>query len=264
MADNSLNLTLGKGKLYFGEFASGTQTPKGERFIGNCLTIAINAEVEELDHISSTDGRKKKDFSAVTGVDRKGNIVTDNMGLDNVGVYALGLVETVTVTSATGSTSVFTGVSPGLGYQLGVTTAKPEGVRKVASVVVTNGLAGLSAVTYAVNTDYTVDADRGRITVVAGGAIAEASNLSVTYNVTAHTVRRVVAGGTQKEGSLRFISANPDGPVTDYFFPWVKLGPNGDLNLISESEWATIPLSIEVFEKDGIAPWVATGQPVTS
>lgn len=258
MASNDLNLTLGKGKLFFGEFAAGTQNPKGERFIGNSSEITVNADVQTIEHRSSTEGRMKKDFEAITGVDRAGTIVTDNMGLDNVGIFALGYVERVSVSSATGTEQTFVDVEQGLTYQLGVTAAKPEGVRKLASVVVEVGVTVKT-----LGTDYTVDLERGRITIVVGGTIANLADIDVTYNTTAHSIDRVVAGATKKEGSLRWVAANPDGPVTDYFFPWVKLGPNGDLSLVSAEEFINLPLAIEVLEKGDLAPWIATSQPIT-
>lgn len=259
MASNDLNLTLGKGKLYFGEFAAGTQNPKGERFIGNSSEITVNADVQTKEHYSSTEGRNKKDFEAVIGVDRAGTIVTDNLGLDNVGIFALGYVERVSVSAATASVQTFKDVEQGLTYQLGVTAAAPEGVRKVASVVVKVGITAKT-----LTTDYTVDLDRGRVTIVEGGTIADLDDIEVTYNITAHSVDRVVAGATKKEGSLRWVAANPDGPVTDYFFPWVKLGPNGDLSLVSAEEFINLPLAIEVLEKGDLAPWIATSQPITA
>lgn len=263
MADNDLNLQLGKGKLYFARFAAGTQTPGGERFIGNCSEVTVNAEIQTIEHRSSTEGRNKKDFEAVTGVDRAGSIVTDNRGLDNVGVFALGMVVRTTIASATGTIENFTGVGKGLFYQLGVTSSRPEGVRKVTSVVVTDGHA-TTPTTYVAGTDYTLDADRGRIGVASGGAIPANGPLKVTYNVTAHSIDRIVAGAEKQEGTLRWVATNPDGPLTDYFFPWVKLAPNGDLALVSAEEFLNLNFGVEVMEKGDLPPWIATGQAITA
>lgn len=259
MAENSLNLTLGKGKYYFAEFLTGTQTAGGERFLGNCSEVTINSEVSELDHRSSTEGRMKKDFSVVTGVERAGSIVTDDMDKKNLAIFALGAATTTSVSSATAVSETIVDVQQGLTYQVGTTTARPEGARKLASLTVMVG-AGLKTLA----TDYTVDLDLGRITIVTGGGIAADADIIVAYNQTAHSVVRIEAGFTRKEGALRWISNNPDGPQTDYFFPWVKLGPNGDLSLVAAEDWNTIPIGIEVFEKDSLPPWVATGRPVTA
>ena len=259
MSENSLNLTLGKGKMHFAEFLAGTQTPGGERFIGNSSEVTIGSEVSELDHRSSTEGRMKKDFSVVTGVERTGSIVTDDMDKKNIAIFALGAATTTSVASATGITQTITDVQPGLTYQIGTTAARPEGARKLASLTVTVGVTLKT-----LGTDYTVDLDLGRVTIVTGGTIAADDDIIVAFNQTAHSIVRIEAGFQRKEGALRWISNNPDGPQTDYFFPWVKLGPNGDLALVAAEDWNTIPIGIEVFEKDSLPPWIATGRPVTA
>lgn len=259
MADNDKNLTLGKGKLYFARFAAGTQTPGGERFIGNCTEFNVGSEIQTIEHRSSTEGRNKKDFEAITGVDRSGTIVTDNRGLDNVGVFALGMVTRTSISSATGETETFTDVEQGLTYQLGTSATQPEGVRKVASVVVE-----VATVAKTLGTDYTVDADLGRITIVEGGGIADLADIDVTYNITAHTIDRIEAGATKQEGTLRWVAANPDGPLTDCFIPWAKLAPNGELAMVSAEEFLNLNFAVEVMEKDSLPPWIASGRGVTA
>jgi hypothetical protein len=259
MADNDKNLTLGKGKLYFARFNTGTQTPGGERFIGNCTSVSVNAEIQTIEHRSSTEGRNKKDFEAVTGVDRALSIVTDNRGLDNVGVFALGMVSRTTIGSATDTEESFADVKQGLTYQLGTTATRPEGVRKVAGVVVE-----VASVAKTLNTDYTLDADLGRITIVSGGGIADLADIDVTYDVTAHTIDRIEAGATKQEGALRWVAANPDGPLTDVFIPWIRLAPSGELQLVSAEEFLNLDFSGEVMEKDSLPPWIATGRAITA
>lgn len=253
----SRNLTLGRGSLYFAEFLSGTQTPGGERWIGNVTELSATSETEELEHFSSTEGRRVKDYSVVIENTRNLSITTDDMSDDNVALWALGVVEKVTIASGTAIKSEFAGVKQGYVYQLGVTNARPEGLRRVSSVVVTDD-AG-TPVTFAVGDDYTVDAINGRITIVAGGDIGDGTNLVVTFNNAAYSFNRITAGEDKKEGQLRWISNNPDGPERNYLFPWVKIGPNADLNMVSQDDWATLGLEGEVLVKSGSAPWIAYG-----
>lgn len=259
MADNDLNLTIGKGKLFFARFLTGTQTPGGERFFGNSSEVNVNSEIQTIEHRSSTDGRNRKDFEAITGVDRAGTIVTDNRGMDNVGVFALGMVTRTTVTSATGLTQTIVDVQPGLTYQVGASASRPEGARKLASVVVT-----VAASAKTLGTDYTLDADLGRITIVQGGTIAADADIVVTYNQTAHTIDRIEAGSTKQEGALRWVATNPDGPLIDVYFPWVKLAPSGDLQMVGAEEFLGLNFAIEVMDKDNLPPWIATGRAITS
>lgn len=259
----SRNLSLTRGRLYFAEYKPGTQVPGAERFIGNCSEVTVNSETETLDHFASTHGVRIKDDSVILENTRSGSIVTDDMSDDNVSVYSLGVAEEISVASATAQVETFTEVVPGDSFQLGTTTLMPTGVRKVTVASVTDG-ADVSPTTYVAGTDYVVDADRGRVTILEGGAIDADSDIEVTWANAAYTIRRVTAGSTEKEGALRWISANPKGPQRDYFFPDVKLAPNGDLSLVSGEDWATLPLAIEVLEKEGLAPWYADGVAVTA
>lgn len=257
------NLTLARGRLYFAEFKPGTTTPGGERFVGNCSEVTVNSDSEKLDHFTSTHGVRIKDDSIVLETTRAINIVTDDLSDDNVSVFSLGIAEEITVAADTATAETFEGVNPGEAFQLGTTTATPEGIRSVSNVVVTDG-ADVSPTTYVAGTDYVVDAERGRVTVLEGGGIDADSDIEVTYDNAAYTITRVTAGSTQKEGALRWISANPKGPQRDVFFPQVNLGPNGDLNLVSGDDWSTLPLTGEVIEKDGLAPWYTNGTAVTA
>ncbi len=252
------NLTLTRGRLYFAEFLPDTQIAGGERFIGNCSEVTISSETERLDHTTSTHGVRIKDDSLILENTRTGSILTDDLSDDNVSIFTLGIAEAVTIASSTTQTEDFTDVTPGLFYQVGTTSARPEGRRKLTGVTVTT--TGGSPVTHVLNTDYKLDAEKGRIEVIDGGAIEEGDDFTVNYGSSAYTITRITAGVDEKQGRLRFVSDNPKGPQRDHLFPWVKLAPNGDLNLVSGEDWATLPIAIEVLELDDQAPWYATGE----
>lgn len=257
------NLSLTRGRLYFAEFAPNTQTPGAERFVGNCSEVTINSETEKLDHFASTHGVRVKDDSIILENTRTGTITTDDLSDDNVSIYSLGIAEKVSIAAGTTLEENFTGVAPGDVFQLGTTNLRPEGLRKVTTVVVTDG-ATPTPVTYVLNTDYVLDADRGRITILDGGAITDGDDIEVTYGNSAYSISKIAAGFLEKEGRLRWVSDNPKGPQRDYMFPWAKLAPNGDLNLVSGEDWATLPISVEILEKDGLAPWYVTGAATTA
>ena len=60
---------------------------------------------------------------------------------------------------------------------------------------------------------------------------------------------------------MKYISYNPIGQKLDYFFPWVKVRPSGDISLISE-EWMTIPLTIEALYKGDLSLCYLDGRPL--
>ena len=253
------NLTLGKGELHFAKFTDNlTRIPGGLRFLGNCPEFNMTVETESLDHYSSTGGIRVKDDSVTLEINTTGTISCDDADPKNVALFFLGSEATVTEAGTTGLTDTFEGVEQGLGYQLGESATRPSGARKVTSVVV-EPMGGGTA--FVLDTDYTLDADLGLVTIIEGGGIADAADIDVNYDIAASSRNQVITGTSQIEGALRFISYNPKGPRVDYFFPWVKLSPNGDFNLITE-EWLTIPLSVEALQKGDLAVLYADGRPV--
>lgn len=252
------NYVLGRGKLYFAPFASGTQTPGGERDFGNTPDFKFSIKTSMLDHYSSQGGIKEKDDSITLEVDRSGSITVDNITPENLALFFLGTTDTLTTVAAVDGNETFTDVKQGLYYQLGVTAAAPQGVREVNTVVVKVG-----AVTKATPADYTIDAALGRVYVVPGGGIADLDDIIVTYHVAATTRSRVISSNTPIEGALRFIADNPKGKNRDYFMPWVKITPNGDYALIGDT-WQQISFDIEILTKAGLAALYADGRAVTS
>lgn len=240
MALNLGNQTLGRGKVYISQFLPGTHTPAGFRYIGNTPSFNINVNQSKLDHFSSDDGVRVKDKSVVLQVDITGNLVLDDINNENLALFFFGSQSVLAQTSAVAQTQSFTGVVQGYAYQLGISTTNPTGVRSISNVVVS---VGGSAKT--LGTDYTVDTDRGLIFIVEGGTIADNATISVTYDRAAKSRKQVISGTTQIEGAIRFESANPQGEKNDFYFPYVRLGPNGDFGLKAD-EWQQLPLSAEI------------------
>jgi hypothetical protein len=257
MAKERNNYTLGRGEIYFGRFLASTQTPEGERYLGNTPEYSLTIESEDLDHFDSDRGIREKDDSIVLEVTRSGSLITDNIVPANVALFFFGDASTVTTTAAASLEETFAAVIQGLFYQLGQTTANPVGVRGVETVVVAPAGGGTA---FILDTDYEIDVDLGRIQILNGGAIASGTGILVTYGLLASTNDRVISGSQAVEGSLRFIAFNPKGSNFDYFMPWVKLSPNGDYALKGE-EWQQIPFTLEVLKKTGLEAIYMDGRP---
>lgn len=256
----SRNLALGKGEVYFAQFKPGTQIPGGERFLGNCPEFTMNREAEKLEHFSSTRGMRLKDDEDTVGVTNTSTISCDDVSPANIALWMLGEALTLTTAAATAQTDTFEDVAPGLAYQLGVTDASPTGARNVANVVVTKGATPLT-----LGTDYEVDATLGRITLLDNDTttVIEGDDLDVTFDISASTRAQIVSSSASAEGALRFISYNPKGQKIDYFMPWVKISPNGEIALITE-EYMTIPLNVEALVKDDLEAIYADGRPLVA
>jgi hypothetical protein len=243
----SRNLTIGKGEAWFAQFKPGTQTPAGERFLGNCPEFTVAREVETLKHNSSTRGLKVQDDETTLGVTNTASLSCDDVQPANLALFFLGSSDTLTVVEAAGEAETITAVEPGLTYQVGTSATNPQGVRNISALTVT-----VVAVVMVEDTDYSVDLARGRITVIAGGDIVADDDLILDYTIDASTRSRIISGDDQIEGSMRFISYNPKGDPIDYFMPWVKIKPNGDISLIGE-EYMTLPLTLTALVKGSLA-----------
>lgn len=256
----TMNYTLGRGEIHFAQFKAGTQAPGGERYFGNTPELSYTAEQENLDHYSSDRGVRVKDQSVLLQLDYSGSVTTDHISPENLAIFFLGESMVTTIAAATAETDAFEDVVQGYSYQLGTTDLTPAGARMVSNVVVTDG--GAPATTFVAGTDYVLDAELGRITILEGGAIENGDDLSVTFDIGAHSRKRIISRSNTIEGALRFIAKNPAGEQIDYFMPWVKITPNGDFAIKSD-EWQTLPFTLEILKKGSLEAIYMDGRPYT-
>jgi hypothetical protein len=249
MALMNKNYTLGKGRLYFDAFAQGTLVTQGERYFGDTMEFNVTSESESLEHFDNDAGIRVKDGSVLLELSRTGTIITENISPENLSLFFLGSAATLTQAALTLQTQNIDPVRKGYYYQIGVSTLKPEGVRKVTNVIVKNFTT--PATVYVLGTDYTLDADLGRIQILEAGSVAEADGITIEYDVSAATMTRIVtAADAEIKGALRYIATNPQGEKFDYFFPYVSLKPNGDFALKSGEEWQQLGFQFELLKKD--------------
>ena len=252
------NLTIGAGELWFSPFRTGTQEPAGFYLLGNCPSVSLTRESDMLQHRNAMRAGRRIDKTAHLESRVMSSFTCEDIRKETLALYLQGTASALTVSSATGSTSTLTGVIPGRTYQVGVTAAAPYGARQIASVVVANG-----ATTYVAGTDYEVDLVLGLVTILAGGAITAGTNLTVTYNQTAHTRDLVVTGEEVIEGAAMFVAYNEVGKRVDYLLPWVTMTPNGEYQLITE-EWASLSMMMTGQRSGDKALCYANGRPVLS
>lgn len=244
---------LGKGKVFFDRFQNGvtitaTTQGEGERYFGNTPEFSTSSAAEALDHYSSEGGLKTKDDSVQLSLDRTGKMTCDNMSAENVALNFLGTASTIVQTALTAQVSEFIAAKRGRFYQLGTSEVNPAGQRKVSNVVVKKG-SPTYATTVAMAGNYQWDADLGRLYIEAEATdIPDLTDLQVTFDVDASTREQIVSGSNPIYGALRFVSDNPKGANRDYFFPYVKLTPDGDYALKGE-DWMTIGFNFEILKK---------------
>lgn len=257
MAFPDKNYTYGRYRIWFDKFAPGTKNLTGQRYFGNTPELGTSSESETLEHLDSDNGIRVKDDSMLLEVNRKGSFTTDHISPQNLALFFLGDASIVTQASAVGLTYTISNVILGCRYQIGQTPSVPAGVRGLTNVVVK-----VAAVTKALGTDYTLDADTGGVIPLVGGSIIAGDALSVTYDTTATSYNRVVTASTAEiQGAMFLESTSPKGEKMDYYLPFVSIKPSGDFNLKSD-EWQTLPFEFDILKlSDTVEAVYINGRP---
>ena len=237
--------TIPRGRVFFNPISTATDEYLGELYMGNCPSLGLSIETEKAEHYSSETGLREKDASVVLEVKRTGSLTCDNMSGTNVALFLSGSTGTITQAGASVTDEVID-VIPGRYYQLGLGVSTPVGARKVSAVVVTNS-AGTT--TYVAGTDYLLDADRGRLQILATGTIV-AGEIKVDYTKAATTWEGIRSGAAgELLGALRIVSDNATGDQRDFYMPRVSLVPSGEIPVIAEgTDFAQMTFDADVLK----------------
>lgn len=241
MAFPEKNYTLGRGRLYFDKFLTGTKTKTGQRYLGNTPEINMTSDSETLDHFDSDAGIRVKDASVLLSLNRTGSFITDHINPANLALFFLGDESVVSQAAVTAVADSYVSVVLGQRYQIGVTAGTPAGVRNVTTFTITGKT---------VNVDYTLDAATGGVVFLATGTIVAGSTVAATYSTTLTSYNRVVtAASSQVYGALLYIANNPVGENFDYYWPYVAIKPDGDFALKGD-EWQQVGFGFEALKLD--------------
>lgn len=205
--------------------------------IGDAAT-ALAAEINALSSVLGVTAAAVGPVTTITSAlpGTGGNAITLVEGGANIAVSA------ATLTGGVDVTEDFAEVELGRWLQLGKTIVTPQGVRGVGSVAIT-GVAVDS---------YTVENETGRVLLHDDAPdIVAGSTIEVTYGVMPQTETVVIAKGQAVEGELQFIANNPVGANDDYYWPRVRLTPDGDFSLKGD-EWQTVSWNFEILKKDSV------------
>jgi hypothetical protein len=237
------DLVVGRGRLYFNQFLTGTTTPTAEKFFGNVPSVQLAQQNTQLDHYASTSGLKVKDRTVTLQNDHTITFASDNMNVANLALWFLGETSTETTASATPTTQDWPAVL-GSYFQMGVDADHPQGLRNVTDVTVKKAAATVDAAG-----NYEIDLAGGRIYFESDATDIDAGDV-LTIGWTEGNGSRVfvIDQGIQVFGQLRFMSDNPVGSNKDYFWPYVQLSASGNLDLIADTwqqaTWAASVLKL--------------------
>ncbi len=255
----SNSYTIGRGEIWFDRYINqAALIERGERYLGNTPSLSVTLSPETIEHFNSDRGFKDKDESVTLSNNITLAFSTDNIDPANVALFFSGRNRTLAVAAQAAGTSTFTRVAKGLTYQIGATDALPSGLRTLTSVTVKKGVTTLVE-----NTDYTVDLELGRVTLLKSStAVSTGDDITVEYVSPAQNRTQVISGKDAVGGALRFISFNALGEKMDYFFPYVKLRPSGEFALKGD-EFQVLTFDVEVLKKDTLEHVYIDGRPAT-
>jgi hypothetical protein len=126
-------------------------------------------------------------------------------------------------------------------HQLGVTADTPQGVSGAGSITID----GLDAEAFI------VEPENGRFYVNEDADVVDGTVYEVGYGVAAGIEDIVIAKGETIEGQLRFLANNAAGENKNYFWPYVKITPDGDLALKGD-DWQTLNFNFEILKRDAV------------
>ncbi|GEM_PF-575778 len=266
---HSLDDVLPAGELYW-DPEDDQRRLTGEIYLGNtpAFTTPISTNtVEKWDDDAPTQVRA----AAVTTRITRDIAFTCN----HISPFVLGLfmmAEAAAARQAGGSQTgaPINGGGPLLGgriYQLGQDPAAPAGVRQVSDVVITADPANADTAAKA-GTDYTLDAERGRITITPGGAL-DGKRAAADYTLAASEWAQIRGDAFgSKYGALRYIATQAEGPKRDIYIPRIMLTPNGEAAWKDRENWQALQFQGMVLTRYGQAgrlpQMLINGQPVAT
>lgn len=87
---DDMNYVVGRGRLFFNKFQTGTKTKTGRLYFGNTPALSTTQSEDTLDHYSSEGGIRVKDASISLQNDSSGTFQCDNIALDNLALWFRG------------------------------------------------------------------------------------------------------------------------------------------------------------------------------
>ncbi len=247
------NIVVGAGELYL-DLLDDDGKLTGERYLGDGVSASLSVTTERTQVFSGTGPVARQLVNAVRSLTRSMSITLHDMSPENLALFvgAPGAGDVADAAAAVIDEALT--VRQGRYYQLGVTPTKPTGIGAIdptATPVVT-GAGAASATVYVADTDYMIDAERGRILIEPGGAIADDTDILVDYTPLAATRKQVKTGDLKDiRAALRYIESPVAGKGRDYYAPLCSVGPSGEIGLMNRDTEQQIQLTAEILEPGG-------------
>ena len=279
---HSDNILLGSGHLFIDVLgADGART--GERYLGDAVGATLAVESERVQVFSGSGPVARQLVNKVRSLTRRLSATLHDVSMENLALFvgagdAVGAETDAADRIDDGDAEALT-VRKGRWYQLGVSAARPAGLRAVAvgtptwapgdgtlndadnAVIVTTGAvapnSGAGTGTkniLAPGADYAVDAASGRIYIVPGGGIDDGDTIYVHYTPVAATARPQVATPATPQdvrAAVRYIEETATGRGRNLYAPLCSVAASGELALMSRETEQQIQIAAEILEPGG-------------
>lgn len=229
------NLVLGRGMLFFEQFAPGTSAGQGERYLGNSPSVAFQVRRETQVYTASIQGVLHTTKSEIISEGATGTCTLDDVSQENLAVFFNAKDSGVAASAGVvqGTITAYRGAY----YQVGATASSPLGRRNMSAITLLRGTTPLAA------NQYEVDLANGRIRISPTAAVTPGESLTLRGTALATDEAILVPSSVVVTGALRFVSDTLYGKGQDFFFPLVEIQPAGDFQLKGET-WQELRFDI--------------------
>lgn len=252
---NTDDYLLGRGCLMLAFLDPATDRPLGYRILGNAPAFAMTSEEDTLAHFNSKKGLRAKDKEVTVEKEVNWNCTLDEISWQNLSLFFAGQASEGNTNAATTGIASYQIIPDGLiEPELNYKIMDAAGISALGfdpadlTIATTAG----APVTLAQGTDYTVDPVSGLFFLLDSTAVQTAigAGEGLTLELTADGAiadieQTTMLTNTISEVALFFKGVNPADGDKEYVAELFKtnVAADGDLNLITENEWAEIPLS---------------------
>lgn len=241
------NYNLAAGlRLFFR--TKGSTDIRDWRDLGDLEDVSFVHNIERFEHFSTRRGQRAQDRSIISQRELSINVMLHELNWTNL-KFAFGSdgSDRVDGIFQLQDTKIATNPGDGGTISLGQIDIVP------GTVLVLNVLEeDVELVEYVENTDYTVDANNGTITILAGGALAVPSEANdneevhIFWEKDVETQRVEAWSGVELDGEARFMMVNPDGVSWIWEMPQVQIQTNGDIALGDGTDLVGLPLTLQI------------------
>lgn len=234
------NYVVGRGKLYFEQFAPGTTQGLGELYLGNTPSLRIRTNTTTVDRYESIGGVKVKAESVTVKDEMTVTFEADDIKNENLAAWFGGVAAYESRFAEQGLTQTQK-IMRGRIYQIGKSSSRPQGARNITNFTVRIGQVVIPS-----TGNWSLDPRLGRLTVLDDAvALMDGSEVTFTFDIKSATALAVVTRNVSVRGALRFISDNIVGLEKNYFFPLVKLSADQDF-MLKGDDWQSLGFTASV------------------